>query len=419
MRGLPGPRGIDHVLAVVQDVTERRRVEREREALLVRELAARREAEAASRAKDTFLATVSHELRTPLSPILAWADLLRRGQLDHEQAERAVAAIERNAGVQAQLIEDLLDVSRIVAGKLRLELRPLELAPVMREAVEIVRPDALAKGVGVELALEDPGCHVSGDADRLRQVCWNLLSNAVKFTPSGGHVRIALVREAGRARIRVSDTGQGIDPRLLPHIFERFRQADATSTREQGGLGIGLAIVRELVELHAGRVWAESRGEGRGAVFTVELPLLEGAPAVEAAPARPTDCPPLDGLRVLVVDDDPESNEVVETLLSSCGAEVRTAASVPAALALLASWRPDVLVSDISMPGEDGYALIARLRARDTRYPRVPAIALTAYAGDADRDQLLSAGFEAHVRKPFRSAELVSAVETAARRRAS
>jgi PAS domain S-box-containing protein len=418
MRGLPGPGGIDHVIAVVQDVSDRKRIEAEREAVLARELAARREAEAASHAKDTFLATVSHELRTPLSPILAWSDLLRRGQLDREQVQRAIAAIERNAGVQAQLIEDLLDVSRIVAGKLRLDRQPVELEPVVREAVEIVRPAALAKGVELELALDGGGCQVSGDADRLRQVCWNLLSNAVKFTPAGGQVRIALAQDRGAARISVSDTGQGIDPEFLPHIFERFRQADPGSTREHGGLGIGLAIVRELVELHGGRVWAESRGEGRGALFTVELPLLEGVERTTPAPVGARDYAPLDGLRILVVDDDPDSNDVVETLLSSCGAEVRTAGSVPAALALLASWRPDVLVSDLSMPGEDGYSLIARLRTRDPHSPRVPAIALTAYAGPADRDHVLAAGFEAHVRKPFRSAELVTAIETAARRRA-
>jgi PAS domain S-box-containing protein len=417
MRGLATlPGGMPHVIAVVQDITERKRAEVEREALLARELAARREAEAANNAKDAFLATVSHELRTPLSPILAWSVLLKHRRLNAEQTERGLSAIERNAHAQAQLIEDLLDVSRIVSGKLRLELNELDLAPVIREALEVVRPAARSKGVEIEIALDAAPCLVSGDADRLRQVCWNLLSNAIKFTPAEGRVRIALEQRDGKARITVSDTGAGISPAFLPHIFERFRQADVTSTREHGGLGIGLAIVSEVVDLHGGTVRAESAGKGQGAVFTVELPLLRGSRAADRARARMADYTPLDGLHVLVVDDDPESNDVVRALLSSCGADVRTASSVPEAIELLERWRADVMVSDISMPGEDGYALIRRLRARDSGHADLPVIALTAFAGPADRERVLSAGFEAHVRKPLRGVELLSAVEEAARR---
>jgi PAS domain S-box-containing protein len=416
MRGLPGPADvIDHVMVVVQDITERKRADAQREELLARELEARRQAEAASRAKDSFLAAVSHELRTPLSPILAWCELLRRGPMDPEQAERAIAAIARNAGAQSQLIEDLLDVSRIVSGNIRLELGPIDLVPVIREAVEVVRPNGRAKNVALEVALGDDPCHVSGDGDRLRQVFWNLLTNAVKFTSTGGTVRIALERDPAFARITVADTGQGISPEFLPHVFEPFRQGDPTPTRRHGGLGIGLAIVRELVGLHGGSVRADSTGEGAGAVFTVQLPRLPPGLALATRPVEAKPHVPLDGLRVLVVDDDPDSNEAVRALLASVGAEVRTAGSARQALEVLAQWLPDLLVSDIAMPGEDGYALLARLRAEDSPHRGVPAVALTAYAGPEDREQMLSAGFQAHVPKPVRTAELMSAVEAAAR----
>ena len=416
MRGLAGPHGIiDHVIVVVHDVTERKRADAEREALLARELSARRAAEAASLAKDAFLATVSHELRTPLSPILAWANLLRRGRLNPEQSQRALTTIERNAGVQAQLIDDLLDVSRIVSGKLRLERHPLELAPVVREAIEVVLPAARAKGVQIEVDLAEAACHVSGDADRLRQVCWNLFSNGIKFTSEGGRVRIRLERGESHARVIVRDTGRGIDAEFLPHIFERFRQADVGSTREHGGLGIGLAIVRELVELHGGTVRAESPGEGQGAVFTVELPLVQDSGIADERRLGASSVAPFDGLRVLVVDDDPASNDVVQALLASCGAEVRTAVSVGDAFALMARWQPDIVLSDISMPGEDGYALLSRLRAREDESTQIPAIALTAYVGAADRERVLSAGFQAHVRKPLRSHDLLGAIEAAVR----
>jgi PAS domain S-box-containing protein len=414
MRGLPGPRGtIDHLMVLVQDITDRKRADEEREQVLHSEFEARRQAEAASRAKDQFLATLSHELRTPLSPILAWSDLLRRHTLPREQTDRGLAAIARNAASQARLIDELLDVSRIVSGKLRLELRPVDLAPAVLEAVDVMRPTAEAKDVEVQLAVDRATCHVMGDPDRLRQVMWNLVSNAVKFTPTGGRVRISLRRDGAHAQVVVADTGQGIPAAFLPFVFERFRQVDTTSTRRHGGLGIGLAIVAELVELHGGRVVADSAGEGRGAVFTVEIPLLADVRPVETSRAARTGDAALDGLRVLVVDDDPDSNEVVRTLLAACGAEVRTASSAREALAVIERWLPDVVVSDLAMPDEDGYSLLARMRSHGPPLRSVPAIALTAYSAPSDREQALSAGFQAHVAKPVRTADLVGAVVAA------
>ena len=414
MRGLPGPRGtIDHLMVLVQDITDRKRADEEREQVLHSEFEARRQAEAASRAKDQFLATLSHELRTPLSPILAWSDLLRRHTLPREQTDRGLAAIARNAASQARLIDELLDVSRIVSGKLRLELRPVDLAPAVLEAVDVMRPTAEAKDVEVQLAVDRATCHVMGDPDRLRQVMWNLLSNAVKFTPSGGRVRISLRREGAHAQVVVADTGQGIPAAFLPFVFERFRQVDTTSTRRHGGLGIGLAIVAELVELHGGRVVADSAGEGRGAVFTVEIPLLADVRPVETSRAARTGDAALDGLRVLVVDDDPDSNDVVRTLLAACGADVRTASSAREALAVIERWLPDVVVSDLAMPDEDGYSLLARMRSQGPPLRSVPAIALTAYSAPSDREQALSAGFQAHLAKPVRTADLVGAVVAA------
>jgi PAS domain S-box-containing protein len=414
LRGLPGPRGdIDHVMVLVEDVTHRKRVDAERERLLVAEFEARRHAEAASRAKDEFLATLSHELRTPLSPILAWSDLLRRHELPRDQADRGLAAIARNAASQARLIDELLDVSRIVSGKLRLDPRPVDVAPVVLDAVDVIRPAAEAKHVDLEVAIQMPACHVMGDPDRLRQVMWNLLSNAVKFTPNGGRVQVDLSRHDGAVRLVVADTGQGIPRAFLPFVFERFRQIDNTSTRRHGGLGIGLAIVRELVELHGGHVAADSPGEGRGAVFSVEIPLLPADRQVEPShPPRSTHAA-LDGMRIMVVDDDPDSNEVVRMLLTSSGAEVRTAASAREALDLVEEWPPDLIVSDLAMPDEDGFWLLARIRSRGLPLREIPAIALTAYSAPGDREQALSAGFLAHLAKPVRTAELLGAVVAA------
>jgi PAS domain S-box-containing protein len=413
MRGLPGPRGtIDHVMVLVQDITMQKRADEERERVLAAELDARRQAEAASRAKDDFLAILSHELRTPLSPILAWSDLLRRHALTPDQTDRGLAAIARNASAQARLVDELLDVSRIVSGKLRLDLRPVDFAQVVGEAIDVIRHSADAKGLDLETVVEPGSYHVMGDPDRLRQVIWNLLSNAVKFTPQGGRVRVTLGRGGGYARVVVADTGQGIPCAFLPFVFDRFRQVDTTSTRRQSGLGIGLAIVRELVDLHGGHAVADSPGPDQGAIFTVEIPLLAEDRPIEAARSPRSHDVTLDGLRVLVVDDDPDSNEVVRTLLASCGADVRTASSAHEAFEIVARWLPDVVVSDLAMPDEDGYSLLARMRAGE-RLRRVPAIALTAYSSPGDREQALSAGFHSHVAKPVRTAELLGAVVAA------
>jgi len=384
---------------------------------------ARAAAEAASRAKDAFLATVSHELRTPLSPILAWSRMLRQGTLGEEKARRALEAIERCARSQAQLVEDLLDVSRIITGKLRLDVRPVPLAPVVQAAVEVVRPAAEAKGLELQVVLDAEVGTVTGDPERLKQVVWNLASNAVKFTPKGGRVEVRLERVDGRVEITVRDSGQGIRPEFLPHIFQRFEQADSTSTRAHGGLGLGLAIVRHIVELHGGTVHAESPGEGQGAVFTVALPLavaqtageVERRPPKRSAPASQHGSAPLDGLRVLVVDDEPDNNEVVGTLLSSCGAEVRLAGSARQAVEMLREWKPDVLVTDIAMPDQDGCDLLATIRSQEGEPAEILAVALTAYASKEDRIRLLSAGFQAHVVKPVDATELTAVVESLGR----
>jgi PAS domain S-box-containing protein len=406
---------------IIRDVTERTRAEGEREELLRRERDSRAAAEAASRAKDEFLATISHELRTPLSPILAWARMLRQRALGPAKVEHALMVIERCALSQAQIIEDLLDVSRIIEGKLRLQLQTVDLRGVIRDALDAVRPSAELKGVVLVEEIGDAGA-VSGDPERLQQVVWNLLSNAVKFTPAGGRVRVALAGADWQVEIVVSDTGEGIAPGFLPYAFERFRQADSSPTRVHGGLGLGLAIVRHIVELHGGTVAAASPGPGRGTTFTVRLPRLAGA-RPEAAPAgvpagregavrgRPATPASLEGLRLLVVDDEPDACEVLREILTASGAEVRTAESAPEGLAILEQWPVDVLVTDIGMPGEDGYAFVRVLREREQGTGRrLPAVALTAYARVEDRMRALGAGFQMHVAKPVEPDELVSAV---------
>ena len=403
--------------SIARDVTTRKALEAEREALLHRERDARAAAETANQAKDAFLATVSHELRTPLSPILAWVRMLREGGFDEERTEHAFEIIERNARAQGQIIDDLLDVSRIVAGKLRIEVRAVDLIPILRSAIEVVRPAAEAKQIGLEVALDTEAGRVVGDPDRLKQVFWNLLSNAVKFTPRGGRVSVALERAESGARITVSDTGQGIRPEFLPHVFERFEQADASTTRAHGGLGLGLAIVRHIVELHGGTVAVESAGPGHGARFTVELAGAGGEPLRHRPGTRSprSPYPALGGLRVLVVDDEPDANDVVRTLLDSCGAEVRVEVSAARALDVLSGWRPDVVVTDIGMPDQDGYSLLAGIDARRGELGHIPVIALTAYAGGEDRARILAAGFQMHVPKPIEPAELVVAVASVAR----
>lgn len=392
------------------------RLESERTARAMAE-AAQREAAAANRSKDQFLAMVSHELRGPLSPILAWSSLLKSGRLDPARTLAAVQAIERNARAQAQLIEDLLDVSRIVSGKLRLDVRPTELADAVGAAVESVEAAADAKQIRLDAVLDPQAGLVSGDAERLRQVAWNLVSNAVKFTPHGGRVQVRLQRVESEVELVVSDTGKGISAEILPHVFDRFEHVGEGTGSERRGLGLGLAIVRHLVELHGGTVEAASEGPNRGATFRVRLPLLIGPARVDgsehptAATTPVAGAPPLDGLRVLVVDDEPDSNEAVQVLLSESGAEVRVAGSAEQAIQILGAWRPDVLVSDIDMPDEDGYVLLRRVRALDARAGGdVPAVALTAYGRVEDRVRALTAGFAMHVVKPAEPAELAAVV---------
>jgi signal transduction histidine kinase/ActR/RegA family two-component response regulator len=399
----------------------------EREQLLRSERAARRDAEANSRLKDEFLATVSHELRTPLTAILGWAQLLRRGVPDAQIAAHALEVIERNGQAQLHLVEDLLDVSRIISGKLLLDVRPVDLSSVIAAALEAARPAAESKGVELRCALDPEAGTVVGDADRLQQIVWNLVNNAVKFTPAGGRVEVRLARASSAVEIGVSDTGIGIEPQFLPHVFDRFRQADAATTRNYGGLGLGLAIVRQLAELHGGEVSVRSEGEGRGTTFTVRLPL-SSPPAqttqISAARDEATgttdeelDCEGLTGLRVLVVDDEPDARELFARTLSECGAQALVAASAAEALAAIERERPDVLLADIGMPGEDGYALIDKIRRLPPeRGGRTPAAALTAYAHAEDRTRALRAGFQIHLPKPVKSAELVNAIANLAGR---
>jgi PAS domain S-box-containing protein len=388
----------------------------------------RQGAEEASRAKDEFLAMVSHELRTPLNAIVGWTGMLRTGKIDEKTAARAVEIIERNARSQAKLIEDLLDISRIISGKLRLNVQPVELSSVVDSSVDVIRPAATAKDVRLQVVLDPEAGPVSGDPERLQQIIWNLLSNAVKFTPRQGRIHVRLQRLNSHVEVTVSDTGQGINPEFLPFVFERFRQADSSFTRSQGGLGLGLAIVRHLVELHGGTVYAYSAGEGQGATFTVKFPLMiihtpdlyQTGPrrsrdrAVSAA--APFDCPQsLDGIRLLIVEDEPDARDLLKVILGQCGAQVKAAQSAEEALIEFQEWKPDLMISDIEMPGEDGYTLIQKVRSSEHRPQRLPAIALTAHARPEDRLRALRAGYDAHVAKPVEANELVAVIESLAR----
>ncbi|HEX8774503.1 MAG TPA: PAS domain S-box protein [Pyrinomonadaceae bacterium] len=380
-----------------------------------------REAQEANRTKDEFLATVSHELRTPLTAVLGWARILRSGGIDQATALRALETIERNARSQAQLVEDLLDVSRIITGKLRLDVRPVELKSVIDLSIEAIRPAAEAKGVRLQVVLDPMAGPISGDPDRLQQIIWNLLSNAVKFTPRDGRVQVRLERVRSHVEVTVSDTGMGIEPKFLPFVFERFRQADGTSTRQYGGLGLGLAIVRHLVELHGGQVRAASPGENQGSTFTVELPLMavQSESSEQEHAAIPTGenfagldiTGILDGLRVLVVDDEEDARVLIATILEQRGAKVLSVPSATEALETLPVLQPDVIISDIEMPYEDGYALIKKIRELDPKEGgRTPAAALTAYARTEDRMRALLAGFQIHLPKPVDPAELIAVV---------
>jgi signal transduction histidine kinase len=373
-------------------------------ALLASERAARREAEIANRAKDEFLATVSHELRTPLSSILGWAVIARQKAIPPD-VERALMTIERNARAQMRIIEDVLDVGRIISGKLQLEIATMEVADAIEGAVEAVRPAADAKQVALDVAIDADVGVIAADAERLQQIALNLLSNAIKFTPRGGHVAVSAGRIDGAVAITVRDDGQGIGAEFLPHLFEPFRQADGSTTRRHGGLGLGLAIVKQLVEAHGGTISAHSDGNGRGASFKVELPARVGAPLLGGkVPEANTTTPRgirLDGIRLLIVDDDEDSRDLIGLTLAGQGASVSSAASAGEALRLLAEHPPDVLLSDIGMPDVNGYSLIRRVRSLPgDRGGRTPAIALTAYSGAEDGARAFAAGFQAHVTKP-------------------
>jgi PAS domain S-box-containing protein len=411
------------VIIVFHDVSERRREELEREQLLTREQAARAAAENSDRLKDEFLATVSHELRTPLNAILGWAATLALADQDPQMLRRGLTTIERNAKAQAQIISDILDVSRIITGKLRLEFRPVELAAVLRAAVDTLSPTAAAKSIRIKLIVENENALVAGDPDRLLQVIWNLIANAIKFTPKEGIIDIHLKRTDSQLELTVSDNGAGISSEFLPHVFERFRQADSSTTRAHGGLGLGLAIVRHLAELHGGQVTAASDGPGRGSTFKLLLPVasavmgqtsgeivmkLRELANADQAQVLTKD---LSGLRVLVVDDEPDTLEILSVMLNKSGASVRTATSSADALRTFGEWRPNLLLSDLGMPGEDGYTLINRIRAlAPERGGNTPAAAITAHARDEDRAKVLAAGYQAHISKPVDPATLLSAL---------
>src|SRR5579885_301253 len=390
--------------------------------LLQFESRARVAAEESNRLKDEFLATLSHELRTPLTAILGWSSMLRDARLDEKTRATALEIIERNARTQQQIVDDILDVSRIITGQLRLEAEPADLRAVVEAAVDTVRPAATAKGINLRATFEPCASPVMGDPRRLQQVVWNLLLNAVKFTPLGGEVVVRVEREGAHARVVVTDTGAGIAPDFLPYVFDRFRQGDQSTTRTHGGLGLGLAIVRHLVELHGGTVEADSDGAGRGSTFTVELPVLrnaergtrndeEAASAEDQSAIRNPQSAILSGLRVLVVDDEQDALELIRVILERKGASVTAVGSADEAWGVLETSRPDLLLCDIGMPVEDGYQLIRRLRAGESPGLVMPAVALTAYAGEADRAEALAAGFDLHVAKPIDPAALVSVIE--------
>jgi PAS domain S-box-containing protein len=419
---------------IMHDISERRRVERdfqdlleERSQLLEREREARNQAEQLSATKDDFLATLSHELRTPLNAILGWTQILRRSGPAPTDLSKGLEVIERNVRAQSQLVEDLLDLSRIVSGRMRLDVQAMMPFSFVQPAVESLRPAADARGVRLETLLDPAAGPVSGDAGRLQQVVWNLVSNAIKFTNKGGRVQVTLERVNSHIEISVADTGRGIAPEFLPHVFERFRQGDTSTTRQHGGLGLGLSIVKHIVELHGGTVQAKSAGEGHGATFRVQLPVavvhrhgLERDrmhPRVTASTSAPVVHADLTGLVILAVDDEPDARDLLSRVLEEAGARVVTAASAEEALAAISAERPGILISDIGMPDVDGYELLRRVRTLDDEHgTRLPAIALTAFARSEDRTRALLAGYLAHVAKPVEAAEIIATVASVAGR---
>ncbi len=410
-----------HATKLQLEITERKQAEEQRAEMLVREQAARAEAEQANRTKDEFLATLSHELRTPLTAILGWSHLVRTGKLDDSQLSRALETIERNARSQSQLIDDLLDVSRIITGKLQLEPQLVDLCAVIESAVEAVRPSFENKKIDLKYKADADPCWVSGDANRLQQVFWNLLSNAVKFTPEQGKVRVEIKRLRSSIRVTVRDSGIGIEPEFLPFIFDRFRQADGSTTRIHGGLGLGLSIVKHLVQLHHGHVKVESQGHNKGTAFTLDLPLAANPSAAvsekQAAEEPEVNALPagfdrlLEGLRIVVVDDEADSRELVRAILTGCGGEVTCCESAVEGMKAIREWKPDLLVSDIGMPNEDGYSLIEKVRSlKSKRARQMPAVALTAYATKEDKARALATGFQMHVTKPIEPETLVMSI---------
>ncbi|HXS00820.1 MAG TPA: hybrid sensor histidine kinase/response regulator, partial [Pyrinomonadaceae bacterium] len=371
-------------------------------------------------------ATISHELRNPLNAIMGWAHMLQLGKLNEANTERAVETIYRNAKSQSQLVSDLLDVSRIISGKLRLDMRAVDLIYIVNAAIDSIRPAADAKGILLQPMLDPAAGPISGDADRLQQVVWNLLTNAVKFTPKGGKIQVKVQRINSHVEIVVSDSGVGINKEFLPYVFDRFRQADGSTTRIHGGLGLGLSIVRQLVDLHGGSVGVESKGEGKGATFTITLPFVGVSSDQKETESPPThgdeivtfeDLPSLQGLKVLVVDDEADTRELIREVLKECGSEVMLSRSAEEALEALERYHPDILISDLGMPDEDGYSLISKIRALPPeRGGQIPAAALTAYARAEDRMRVLRSGFQFHLPKPVDSAELVTVVASLAGR---
>ncbi|MCC5655850.1 response regulator [Nostoc sp. XA010] len=408
-------------IAMLTDITDRKRTESERDRLLQLEQTARAQAEAANRIKDEFLAVLSHELRSPLNPIIGWAKLLQSRKFDEISLKKALQTIERNAKLQAELIEDLLDVSRILQGKLNLNMMPVNLAFTIEGAMETVRLAAEAKTIQIDMTL-DPQGKVLGDSARLQQVFWNLLSNAVKFTATGGKVNVRLECIGTQVQITVSDTGKGIQPDFLPHVFDYFRQGDGTTTRKFGGLGLGLAIARHLVEMHGGTIWAESLGEDKGAIFTVKLPLLKEVATIKDDTNSDSStavfaASPLMGLQVLIVDDNADTRDFFSFVLEQFGAIVTTAASGEEALQALTQSKPDILLSDIGMPEMNGYMLIKQVRTLEAEIgeKQIPAIALTAYAGEINQQQALKAGFQHYIVKPVAPDELLTAISNLVR----
>jgi signal transduction histidine kinase/ActR/RegA family two-component response regulator len=384
------------------------------------------EAETAGRLKDEFLATVSHELRTPLNAILGWSSLLK-ARSDPASVEKGIDVIHRNAKAQSKLIEDILDVSRIITGKLRLELGTVDLAAVIADAIEVIRPSAVAKNISIEFKHPSETSLLIGDAERLQQVLWNLLSNAVKFSETGGHIWVELGRHGSALHVSVTDDGKGIDLEFLPYVFDRFKQADGSTTRRFGGLGLGLAIVRHIVEQHGGRVAVRSAGPGQGASFALELPVRATLPLSDTPAERPTRAPSssgiaaqrdLRGLRVLVVDDERDARELLELVLTRAGARVAAAGSAAAAFTVLGSFQPEVIVSDVGMPEEDGYSFIRRLRTSSGPLAKTPAVALTAYTRREDEARALALGFDHHLGKPVNPDNLLMVVASLANRKA-